>query len=158
MKKKYLDIKHPLDQEDLRSVLLGYSHLPSYWKTDLHWAYAEKYLESLIKNGADNRVLVAAGLAPLNFMFNFCDEVNYLEKFEEPFLVEIWDSWEEYREFHGDQLTKDVLPIPSVSDIKDYLIRLTLWLRAYKVPVEFTDLRHVCEVVYDDENVVLAKI
>ena len=155
--KSTLQAKHPLDNKDLRSVLLGYESLPSYWRTDLYWVYAKKYLEHIVKSGADNRVLVGAGLAPLNFMFNFCYESDFMGKFDEAFQIELWDSWVEYREFHGDQLTKDVLPIPSVSDIQDYLNRLTLWLRSYKVPVELTKLKHVCAVVYDDENVELAK-
>jgi len=120
---------HPLDGKDLRGVMLGYEHLSSFWKAELHWANALKFIETKQAEGADDETLLFAGFGPFFFMAEFSDTTNSLDDLEPVLLDRIAASAAEYRDFMSDKFVRDNLPWSSEEDLKAYLDMLSDWLR-----------------------------
>jgi len=156
-------IPHPFDGVDLRRVLLGHTSLSILWKEDLYWSYAKRYLEHQLKQGVNNQGLVMAGLGPVFFMMSMCTDKGYeFDRSGYDLLPELWDAWDQYKDFlgkelHVESLPDEILPYPDDMDIKGYLDRLAAWLIDFKVPVELTRLKDVFVIVWDDDNVTMRK-
>ena len=135
--------------------MLGYEHLSSFWKAELHWANALKFIEAKQSEGAADEPLLFAGLGPFFFMAEFSDTTNPLDDLEPVLLDRIAASAVEYRDFMGDEFVRDNLPWSSEEDLKAYLDLLAKWLRDNaESAVGSAELKAVFALAWRDEDVI----